>query len=279
LPLSNLKSSTYGLSPLSSTSLKLYSRLARHSRLFALCQKFAALMTVILAPFSNWIRLPIFTGWGFSKDLPRFSPKPFRERFGDKHVDKETGKHVGDGKPKQESSSLVKETLRFAQSDIALTERFTQELQAVHGHVHKTEYPSQSIVEFLHSRGLNHIHLEPGILDEDALAKAGITVSHEPDPAIRVGVTKAICGLADTGSILEVDGEGSPLLASLLPEIHLVVLFTSRIYPTLENAIHLARNTKSAVFITGPSATGDIESVHTIGVHGPGEVHVFLVDD
>ena len=79
--------------------------------------------------------------------------------------------------------------------------------------------------------------------------------------------------------MLEADGEGSPLHASLLPEIHLAVLHTSQIYPSLENAIHLVRESKSAVFITGPSATGDIESVHTIGVHGPGEVHVFLVDD
>jgi L-lactate utilization protein LutC len=116
-------------------------------------------------------------------------------------------------------------------------------------------------------------------LDESALSKAGITFSHEPDPAIRVGVTKAICGLADTGSVLEADGEGSPLHASLLSEIHLAVLHTSNLYPSLENAIHLVHDTKSAVFITGPSATGDIESVHTIGVHGPGEIHAFLVDD
>jgi L-lactate dehydrogenase complex protein LldG len=34
--------------------------------------------------------------------------------------------------------------------------------------------------------------------------------------------------------------------------------------------------TKSAVFITGPSATGDIEGVLTIGVHGPGELIVML---
>jgi len=149
----------------------------------------------------------------------------------------------------------------------------------VHGHVHHTEDPTQSIIEFLRSRDIHHIHLEPNVLDESVLSKAGITFSHEPDPEIRVGVTKALCAVADIGSMLEADGEGSPLHASLLSEIHLAVLNTSDIYPSLENAIHLTRHTKSAVFITGPSATGDIESVHTIGVHGPGEVHAFLVDD
>jgi L-lactate dehydrogenase complex protein LldG len=75
---------------------------------------------------------------------------------------------------------------------------------------------------------------------------------------------------------LEADGEGGKLYASLLPEIHLAVLRESDIFPSLENAIHLTHGTRSAVFITGPSRTGDIEMSHTIGVHGPGEIIVFL---
>jgi L-lactate dehydrogenase complex protein LldF len=265
--------SLHGLSPLSFASLKLFARFASRPRLFTFAQKFAALGSILLAPFSAWIRLPAFSGWGYSKDLPRFARKTFRER-----IDALTRVTLSEAKGLVtvvgDSSSPS-----APQNDTELTERFTKELTAAYGNVHKTDDPSKSIAEFLHSRGLHHIHLEPGILDESALADAGITVSRDPDPGIRVGVTQAICGLADTGSILEADGEGRPLHASLLPEIHLAVLFTSRVYPTLENAIHLARNTKSAVFITGPSATGDIESVHTIGAHGPREVHVFLVDD
>jgi L-lactate dehydrogenase complex protein LldG len=114
-------------------------------------------------------------------------------------------------------------------------------------------------------------------LEESALREAGITISHAPDAGIRVGVTKALCGVADTGSVLEVDGEGDRLQASLLPEIHIAVLYEADIYPSLEHAIHLARGTKSAVFITGPSRTGDIEMSLTIGVHGPGKLHVMIV--
>ena len=279
-PLSN---SPHGLSPLSTFSLRLYSRLARHPRLFALSQKFAALTSLLVAPFSQWIRLPALTGWGYSKDLPRFAGKSFRARWDGmkkkegenpgKQVDRYTGKHVDaytGGRANQVES-------KFAREDNVT--RFTSELTAVHGHVHHTKNPTQSIIEFLKSRDIQQIHLEHNVLDEDALTKAGLAVSHEPDPAIRVGVTKAKCGLADTGSVLEADGGGSPLHASLLPEIHLAVLHVSQIYPSLEEAIHLVKNTRSAVFITGPSATGDIESTHTIGVHGPGEVHVYLVDD
>ena len=82
-----------------------------------------------------------------------------------------------------------------------------------------------------------------------------------------------------TGSLLVTDGPGSPLHASLLPEIHLAVLRASTILPTLEAALPLVRGTRSAVFITGPSRTADIEMTLTIGVHGPGELHVFLIDD
>lgn len=266
--------SPHGLSPLSTFSLRMYARLARRPRLFALSQKFAALTTLLLSPFSQWIRLPAVTGWGYSKDFPRFASKPFRARWDglkeevadeSRQVNRYTGKQINEGQKESASEDKIA--------------RFAKELTAVHGHVHYAENATQSIIQFLHSRDIHHIHLEPNVLNEAALTQARITFSHEPDPAIRVGVTKAQCGLADTGSMLEADGEGSPLHASLLSEIHLAVLHTSDIFPSLENAIHLTRETKSAVFITGPSATGDIESIHTIGVHGPGEVHAFLVDD
>ena len=271
-PISSLKSSnSHGLTPLSTLSLRMYSRFARHRRLFTLAQKFAALTSLLLP---QWIRLPAFTGWGYSKDFPKFASKPFRERF------LESDSSLSDIQTTTAKlNDVSKEVVQEQSPALQNVERFAQELTAVHGHVHHTENATQSIIQFLQSRNINRIQLEPNVLDEDALTQAGITFSREPDPAIRAGVTKAQCGVADTGSVLEADGEGKSLHASLLPEIHLAVLHTSQIYPSLENAIHLVKNTKSAVFITGPSATGDIESVHTIGVHGPGEVRAFLVDD
>ena len=155
-------------------------------------------------------------------------------------------------------------------------EQFTQELTALSGHVISTNNPTQDIVDFLKSRGLNKIHLEPNTLDESLLQKADIIFTRTPDPALKAGVTKAVCGLADTGSVLIVDGAGDPLKASLLPEIHIAVLKSSDIFPSLPDAMHLVRNTSAAVFITGPSRTADIEMTLTIGVHGPKEIHVFL---
>jgi L-lactate dehydrogenase complex protein LldF len=286
LVLSNVEGSVTreggGLSSMSKIFLKTYSRAARHPKLFALAQKFAWLGTFLLSPFSDYVYLPAFTGWGYSKDLPRFAGKTFRERFLYQPYHSEP--RSGEESPRIKEATLrgvYPERSRWAQGDINRTEQFITELTKVNGNVilTNTNKLADKVIEFLQSRSIDRIHLEPNVLDEEKLSQAGISLSHKTDPAIRVGVTKAICGLADTGSILEADGMSGKLQASLLTEIHLAVLRKSDIYPTLANAIHLARDTTSAVFITGPSRTADIEMTLAIGVHGPRELHVLLVDD
>jgi L-lactate dehydrogenase complex protein LldF len=257
--------------------LQAFSQAARNPRLYAVSQKLAALGTGLVSPFSAWMRLPAVTGWGYSKDFPRFAARPFRERF---HHEAAKNAKVFEARKNEEAPHAAEEVLlRSAQNGTDKILRFTEELTALGGHVIPTQDATASIIEFLRSRGVDRIHLEPGTLDESALREAGVTVTHEPDPTIRVGVTKALRGLADTGSVLVVDGEGHPLEASLLPEVHLVLLRASDILPSLENAIYLLKEARSAAVITGPSRTGDIEMTLTIGVHGPGEIHVFLVKD
>ncbi|HAV78305.1 MAG TPA: hypothetical protein DCX53_13240 [Anaerolineae bacterium] len=276
-PTIDLRSKTNGLSILSRIFLKTYARIATYPRLFAFSQKFASLGTYLLSPFSEYIHLPAFTGWGYSKDLPRFARRTFREQF-----NREASKDIMITKEEKKealSQPDVFSSPKGLSVQIEKIGQFVEELTKVSGQViHIAENDlTIKVIEFLESKGVNQIHLEPNILDEDELQLAGITVSHERNVSIRVGVTKAICGLADTGSILEANDGGDKLYASLLPEIHLAVLKESDIYPSLENAINLTKESKSAVFITGPSRTGDIEMSHTIGVHGPGEVVVFLV--
>jgi L-lactate utilization protein LutC len=163
----------------------------------------------------------------------------------------------------------------------ALISQFTEELTKVNGIVHRTNTKdlTNQILNFLKTREIHEIHLEPGVLDVADLQKAGIVISHTADTELRVGLTKAICGLADTGSILIADGDGDPLQASLLPGIHIAVLCASDILPSLSDAMRLPiiRQARAAVLITGPSRTADIEMSLTIGMHGPGELHVFLV--
>jgi L-lactate utilization protein LutC len=259
--------------------MKMYSLIARNPRLFAISQKFAALGTRLVSPFSDYVPLPAFTGWGYSKDLPRFTGKTFRERFAELPV--ENGGQVNGYRGTQvDNKESTKESVRDKN---ALISQFIEELTKVNGKVIPTNsYElTDKVVDFLKTRKISQIHLEPGALNESVLQKAAITISHAPDADLRVGVTKAVCGLADTGSILIADAEGDPLQASLLPGIHIAILCASNILPSMADAMKLpiVSQSRASVVITGPSRTGDIEMSLTIGMHGPGEVHVFLVDD
>lgn len=96
------------------------------------------------------------------------------------------------------------------------------------------------------------------------------------------GITGALAGLADTGSLALVSSPKRPRLASLLPPTHIAVLPTSRLFPNMASffAAHpdVTRDASNLVFITGPSRTADIELTLQRGVHGPKFLHVVLLD-
>ena len=100
------------------------------------------------------------------------------------------------------------------------------------------------------------------------------------DPA-DVGLTGALAGLADTGSLVLASGLLRPRLAWLLPPTHVALLRLEDLHPSLDDFLarrggSVAQNAHVAV-VTGPSRTGDIEQVLTRGVHGPGVLHVVLL--
>ncbi|MBX3036891.1 MAG: LUD domain-containing protein [Anaerolineales bacterium] len=255
-----------GLNQLTKLSLQIYTRLSTRPKLFAFSQTFASLITFLLSPFSQWIHLPAFTGWGYSKDFPRFANKTFRSQW--KHVTLSEAKGLLHN---QRDSSVAEKLL--PQSDTNLIEQFTKELSAVSGNVYQTKNVQQDVIDFIKSRKIHKIMLEPNTLDESLLQKANIDFTYNHDAQIRLGVTNALVGLADTGSVLEADEALHP---SLLPEIHIVMLKSKDIVPSLPDAIYLVEDKNAAVFITGPSRTADIEMTLTIGVHGPKELHVFV---
>jgi L-lactate dehydrogenase complex protein LldG len=97
--------------------------------------------------------------------------------------------------------------------------------------------------------------------------------------AVRIGVTAADLGIAATGSLVLRHGPGRPRSASLLVESHIALLPVSRIVPSLADAMDQVEwdGTSNIAVITGPSRTGDIESILTLGVHGPRHLHIILI--
>jgi L-lactate dehydrogenase complex protein LldF len=254
--------------------LKAFRLVAQTPGLFAVAQRLGGLFSRIYSPRKAYMRIPAFTGWGYSKDFPRLVEEPFRARWRNvKQSIEETGRQV-------DREQVDRETGKQGnREEGTLVAQFTRELTALGGQAHfvAEQELSARLSEFLRSKGIDRVQAD----ETGAKYVTGIPVSREPDPSIRVGVTGALAGIAESGSLVLVAGEGHPLMASLLPEIHVAVLKASRIYASLPQVLALreARDAAAGVIITGPSRTADIEMTLTIGVHGPGELLVFLIDD
>ena len=96
-----------------------------------------------------------------------------------------------------------------------------------------------------------------------------------------LGVTEAQWGIAETGTlVLESEKEVSRL-TSLVPDVHICILPATRIRSTMGEILQKLeeRLSPTVTFITGASRTSDIELTLAIGVHGPRELHVILVED
>ena len=105
-----------------------------------------------------------------------------------------------------------------------------------------------------------------------------------PGPDDAAAVTGAVAGIAETGSLMVRSGRGLSARSWFLPQIHIVVLAADAICGAYEDAFAALRRAgpewpRTVTLITGPSRSSDIERIVQIGVHGPGALHVVLVDE
>jgi L-lactate dehydrogenase complex protein LldG len=102
--------------------------------------------------------------------------------------------------------------------------------------------------------------------------------------AEHVGLARAARGIAETGTCVVVTDDEETRLATMIPETSLLILRVADIVPTLPDMAPFLRERQAdgkisyTSFITGPSRTADIERVSAIGVHGPLDVHIILVE-
>ncbi len=186
-------------------------------------------------------------------------------------------------------------------------ERFAAELAEVAGEaviVESFAEARQVVIDFIRRHGASDVLSWPAaeLPDPDLLASLGAAGIRAVQPAPRerfraslpeldsmaVGLTGADYAVAETGSLIFVHEGDKARVASLMPPAHVAVVPAERV---LEAWDDLPARLRADYFeaspprvppnitsITGPSRTTDIEQVLTLGVHGPRELLVVLVE-
>jgi L-lactate dehydrogenase complex protein LldG len=93
-----------------------------------------------------------------------------------------------------------------------------------------------------------------------------------------LGITEADYLLPETGTLVLHSSAEQPRGVSLLPRIHLAIVRPEMLRADMHQVFAEAKDQHYLVFITGPSRTADIELTVTLGVHGPRNLYVWMVD-
>jgi L-lactate dehydrogenase complex protein LldG len=166
--------------------------------------------------------------------------------------------------------------------------RFAERVADYRGNVRRVapaDLPA-AVSDALQARGAQRVIVPPDLPAEWRPAGAELLVDGELandvlDAADGV-LTGCALGIAETGTIVLDGGARQGRRAiTLLPDYHLCVVEASQIVGTVPEAIAAldaaARERRPITFVSGPSATPDIELRRVEGVHGPRSLEVLVV--
>lgn len=103
-------------------------------------------------------------------------------------------------------------------------------------------------------------------------------------PETAVGVSRAIAGAAETGTLFLASGPDNPVTLTFMPATHIVVITADDIVGPYEDAFQVVRRLygpglmpRTLNLVSGPSRTADIGGKIVIGAHGPQRLAVVVV--
>ena len=176
---------------------------------------------------------------------------------------------------------------RLTEPGTDVTALFAERVSEYRATVHRTTAGdlAGAVAGILAARGVRRLVVPRGIpdawlagTDVERLGDDPPLASSTLDQADGV-ITGCAVAIAGTGTIVLDGGPGQGRRAlSLLPDYHLCVVEADRIVGTVPEAMALLRPTRPLTWISGPSATSDIELNRIEGVHGPRTLDVVIIE-
>ncbi|TKC87649.1 lactate utilization protein C [Trinickia terrae] len=177
-----------------------------------------------------------------------------------------------------------------------LVESMQAALAALHADVWCTDaasWPAQ-VAQRLAAKGARRVLVDASLSEGAALAHA-LPPSVEPRPFAQpienwktelfetfdAGFTVARSGIASTGTLILEPDTGTPRSVSLVPPLHIALVYAHTLHPDLHSAAKAERwrdgMPTNLVLVSGPSKTSDIQQTLAYGAHGPRELWVVIV--
>lgn len=141
------------------------------------------------------------------------------------------------------------------------------------------------IASVLRARGVTRLAVPAGVSDEWLSATNVESVGDDPPlshaalDSLDGALTGCAVAIAETGTIvLDAGASQGRRVLSLLPDYHLCVVTAEQVVGTVPEALARLVPSRPLTWISGPSATSDIELQRVEGVHGPRILDIVLVE-
>jgi len=180
--------------------------------------------------------------------------------------------------PPKDRVDLFQQQAETAAATVARVTGWDDVPGAVAGYLRATNRPAEVVVA-----------PHPDLKDLNwAVGAPVLGVTHGASGAdTAVGVSRALAGVAETGTLMLRSGPDSPTTLNFLPETHVVAVPAAAIVGAYEDAWDMLRADRgdggtvprTVNLVTGPSRTADIEQTLQLGAHGPKNLHIVVVGD
>ncbi len=200
---------------------------------------------------------------------------PGRTAAGSGH-DEPRGGRGGDGPASEDAVPVASEGASLDRA--ALLDLFAERVADYRAEVTRCAAADLGSVVVAALAGVSGVVVPAGLDLQVPLAVVDDGLTSAELDEIEAVVTGSAVGIAETGTVVLDHGPDQGRRAiTLLPDLHVCVVRESRVVPDVGDALALLDPLRPQTWVSGPSATSDIELSRVEGVHGPRRLHVVLV--